>query len=1249
MRIAILVLILVGWRCVNAGPVTITVRVDNEPCPNAFVFGYGEDGVFAGVAEMTGGDGRAVFDLAPDRSLKFCTRYCGIAFWTPLLTANESGTIDLPVGSVLTLVWGDQPAGGRIVELWDESGKAYLGERLVSDTAGEVSFPVAADERFRFRVTDAGRHFFTDIVTAPASVCASIPLAADSTGVPAEGLTALSLVCVTITSGGASMRDCRVQLWDETGSIFLGQERRTTVAGKAVFYVSPGVAVKLRLVDHEESGIDLWTDVLTAPESTVLDTPVLTTVRITAIDQPVAGRVVQMWDASKSTYLGMEELTNGEGIARFRVEAETHPEVTFGVEYAGGTHFSERIAIPGAVVFAFDQMDPPDTTPPVTVHDYEHDGQWSSESAFIILSATDEFGLAMTRFSIDGGAMETGVHAIIQTEGLHTLTFYSIDLHGNEEEPSTVEVKLDLTPPELEVLFPANRAELTTSRPTIRARLADELSGIALESVSLSVDPIGELTPTLENGELTYTPAMDWENGTYSLFILAKDVAGNVTSAVSRFDIAVPRPPTLVQVQPAFDTASGGKWITLSGSWFTGETAVTFGGVPAREVSLLHRGEMKALSPACAPGTVDVVVSTEWGEASLPFLYQDELRLVLDGAEPDSLFWTSGDKVCLSGSIGGGLPPYTLTITHYSDPATYAYILDEPGPVSVDLDAEEGLHYVFVMLEDSAENVTWSRLYYGKDTTPPEPPGPLHAYPSVDAVGGVAMWLPSPSLDAVQYKVNGEPQDAAVVNTRTISGLTEGETCTVEVVAVDRAGNESAPVRATFTAQKISDLHEQKKKVETLRLWLDGTTTGEVWSNRFGTVEELKQVQGALAAMNVDRGGAGGGAGDDVHLDVSLKQIGVIIGCATPYVQPGQELPVQANVWYECSAIPLNGVRDPVESEYLDLNSNGQWDSGEPWTERHVLSIPAWIECAESTAWVGNYDGSRFVGLHPGEYTVTTPQGGKLVVTVIGVDVTIFDGTGNRLSDLNEELYGALIATNTAGSIHFDSYMPASTEGSYSISIGPGVELWQGEQLILAENSATLGLQRADFEGREYRLLGQGIASSTVDFAFHPEVGVPTRDSVRASIVDICISAARAWVFWGRTKRLQLLPEEAVVEDPESGFSISAPNGFNWQVDEIIGLYRIDFVGTSGAIERITLERPGWGELLASTDSFLRGTAGGVKDWLQSNGTRVIYSTNQDESEIAVEAECFFTWDRERCSTTGLRAVPIPAETGEGE
>lgn len=89
-----------------------------------------------------------------------------------------------------------------------------------------------------------------------------------------------------------------------------------------------------------------------------------------------------------------------------------------------------------------------DRTPPATTA--VAPGGWTNDSVTLALSATDNLsGVAATHFRLDGGADQTGNSVTVTAEGDHAVTFWSVDIAGNAESPTTAHVKIDKTAPSI--------------------------------------------------------------------------------------------------------------------------------------------------------------------------------------------------------------------------------------------------------------------------------------------------------------------------------------------------------------------------------------------------------------------------------------------------------------------------------------------------------------------------------------------------------------------------------------------------------------------------------------------------------------------------------------------------------------------------------------------------------------------------------------------------------------------------------
>ncbi|HUK65210.1 MAG TPA: IPT/TIG domain-containing protein [Anaeromyxobacteraceae bacterium] len=83
-----------------------------------------------------------------------------------------------------------------------------------------------------------------------------------------------------------------------------------------------------------------------------------------------------------------------------------------------------------------------------------------------------------------------------------------------------------------------------------------------------------------------------------------------------------PPAPTIGKVTPAQGPVGGGTPVTLSGNNFPPGSRVTFGGVEAKDVVVVNRKCITAVTPPHAAGRVSVTVGS--GIRGLAFTYEEE-------------------------------------------------------------------------------------------------------------------------------------------------------------------------------------------------------------------------------------------------------------------------------------------------------------------------------------------------------------------------------------------------------------------------------------------------------------------------------------------------------------------------------------------------------------------------------------------------------------------------------------------------
>lgn len=77
--------------------------------------------------------------------------------------------------------------------------------------------------------------------------------------------------------------------------------------------------------------------------------------------------------------------------------------------------------------------------------------------------------------------------------------------------------------------------------------------------------------------------------------------------------IAAPSPPAISAISPSTGATAGGTTVTITGSGFTGATAVTFGGTAAASFTVVSDTQITATTPAGLAGPVAIAVTTASG------------------------------------------------------------------------------------------------------------------------------------------------------------------------------------------------------------------------------------------------------------------------------------------------------------------------------------------------------------------------------------------------------------------------------------------------------------------------------------------------------------------------------------------------------------------------------------------------------------------------------------------------------------
>ncbi|RUR01400.1 IPT/TIG domain-containing protein [Labedella endophytica] len=155
------------------------------------------------------------------------------------------------------------------------------------------------------------------------------------------------------------------------------------------------------------------------------------------------------------------------------------------------------------------------------------------------------------------------------------------------------------------------------------------------------------------------------------------DVGASAPSDFTYFDVT-----TIEEVDPEAGPEAGGNTVTITGSCFTGATAVLFGDTPATSFTVVSDTEITAVAPAGTPGLVDITVvgagdcaeGGDDGPGTIPDGYEYLAAPSISGLEP------------IEGPVTGGT---TVTITGED-------FLDVTGTEGVTFDGEPAAEYTVV-------------------------------------------------------------------------------------------------------------------------------------------------------------------------------------------------------------------------------------------------------------------------------------------------------------------------------------------------------------------------------------------------------------------------------------------------------------------------------------------------------------------------------------------------------------------------
>ncbi len=123
------------------------------------------------------------------------------------------------------------------------------------------------------------------------------------------------------------------------------------------------------------------------------------------------------------------------------------------------------------------------------------------------------------------------------------------------------------------------------------------------------------------NYSVTLTVTNSAGTSTVEIYTPPSRITNGGPSATSTQTITVPpippSPPTVQRIHPSSGPTCGGTVVTITGTNFTGATAVFFGSVPTAHFTIQSEMTILATSPPGKPGAVDITVVTPAGRSTV--------------------------------------------------------------------------------------------------------------------------------------------------------------------------------------------------------------------------------------------------------------------------------------------------------------------------------------------------------------------------------------------------------------------------------------------------------------------------------------------------------------------------------------------------------------------------------------------------------------------------------------------------------
>jgi len=490
------------------------------------------------------------------------------------------------------------------------------------------------------------------------------------------------------------------------------------------------------------------------------------------------------------------------------------------------------------------------------------------------------------------------------------------------------------------------------------------------------------------------------------------------TSSTDRYTYTAPS-PTVTGISPNTGSTVGGATVAITGSAFTGATAVDFGSTPATTYTVRNDDSITATAPAETAGTVDVTVTTPVGTSATgpadTYTYTPQPAPSVTGLSPGQGPDTGGTSVTISG-VG-----FTnATSVRFGTTAVTSFVVND----------------------DTTITVTTPKHALGTvDVTVTTPIGTS----TINAADSYTFALPAPTISSLKPD-NGPPSGGTVVTITghnltgtgaVLFGTTPASAFTVasntSITATAPAGTGIVDVTVTTPSGTSATVTGDRYTYDAADLTTAITTTGTPALGSFYSYTATVTNSGPLAATGTTLTATLSGTPGDNIITTTRSQGSCSISGQTVTCAVGT-LKLDATATIAILVEPL---------------ATGTITASDTVTAAQTDTDPA-DETATATAEVTNADGCTLIGT-PGPDTLTA-SGDNAGVCGLSGDDTISSGTGNYVTTY----LGSGTDTATAGPGDNETIYAGTGADTIITQSGTGDVIYAGDYLYPGAHTDTI-------------------------------------------------------------------------------------------------------------------------------------------------------------------------------------------------